>query len=100
MATQMHETTALYICIGILIYKKAVALWILSFYCLSHIHNSSQFSCKGNVLKWMSDKVKITLKAIINLIISYHIIILYETFGHVSFQMKGLCFMLKALSTG
>lgn len=39
-------------------YKKAAALWILSFYCLSYIHNSRQFSCKGNVLKWMSDKVK------------------------------------------
>lgn len=39
-------------------YKKAAALWILSYYCLSHIHNSSQFSCKGNVLEWMSDEVK------------------------------------------
>lgn len=82
-------------------YKKAAALWILSFYCLSHIHNSSQFSSKGNVLKWMSDEVKKkTLKAIMNLIISYHIIIVYDTFGNVSFQVQSLCFVLKALSTG
>lgn len=35
-----------------------------------------------------------------NLIISYHIIIVYDTFGNVSFQMQSLCFVLKALSTG